>query len=265
MDEARAWADQKHLSIAPDKCHVTLFTPDMARESNTYPRINLPDCNGNLVEIPLKKKPRLLGVHWDTHFCFGAHAVEMAKAGKARLQTLRLLAGTSWGCSKETLTTAYKQYIEPLLTYAAPVWAPNASSSSILRLQRVQSAALRVISGCHSATRSEHLHQETKILPVAAKLDLLCSQFLASALRPGHPSHDLVISDPGPRRMKMTLGSRYSGAVAPFTTNGVILCDYYGDYDCGDNYLLRLTTPSYPSTNTSNARLRSYVPASAIC
>ena len=74
-----------------------------------------------------------------------------------------------------------------------------------------------------------------------------------------------LISNPGPRPMKQTLGSRYSGAVAPFTTNGVILCDYYGDYDCGDNYLLRLTTPSYPSTNTSNARLRSYVPASAIC
>ena len=80
-------------------------------------------------------------------------------------------------------------------------------------------------------------------------------------------NHDnnLVISNPGPQPMKQTLGSSYSGAVAPFTTNGVILCDYYGDYDCGDNYLLRLTTPSYPSTNTSNARLRSYVPASAIC
>ena len=162
----------------------------MARQSKTHPQVTLPDGNGNVITVPLEKKPCLLGVTLDTHFCFGTHALEMVKAAKGWLQTLRLLAGTSWGCSKETLTLVYKQYLEPLLTYAAPVWAPNASPSSVLCLQRVQSAALRIISGCHTITRVEYLHQETKILPVAAKLDLLCQQFFASSMRVGHVSHD---------------------------------------------------------------------------
>ena len=222
VDEAKAWADRKRLVIEPSKCHVTLFTPDMARQSNTHPQITLPDSEGNLIVIPLNKRPRLLGVTWDTHFNFSPHVNAVVKASKARLQTLRLLAGTSWGCSKETLTVAYKQYIEPLISYAAPVWAPNASPSSILRLQRVQSAALRVATGCVSATRWEYLNQEAKILPVQAKLDLLCSQFLASAHRLGHPSREAVTMDAGPRSMKHTLQSRFGAKVAPFLVDGVM-------------------------------------------
>ena len=116
-----------------------------------------------------------------------------------------------------------KQYVEPVITNAAPTFAPNLSATSVLRLQRVQSAALRIITGCHSATRWEYLNQETKILPVGDKLDLLCRQFLVSALRPGHPSHDVVRSDPGPRRMKETLGTKYGDDVSPFLVNGVIV------------------------------------------
>ena len=170
---------------------------------------------------------------------------------------MRLLAGTSWGCNKETLTQAYKQYVEPVLTHAAPVWAPNASALSILRLQRVQSAALRQITGCHSATRTEYLHQETKILPVAAKLDLLSSQFLASTLRPGHPSHEVVLSDPGPRRKKATLRSKYGGKVEPFLTGGAMVAGEYRSTisslhtsavtqsinDLGENHLLNSAPP----------------------
>ena len=109
-----------------------------------------------------------------------------------------------------------------LLTYAAPVWAPNVSASSVLRLQRVQSAALRVITGCHSATRWEYLNQETKILPVGDKLDLLCSQFLASGLRVDHPSHASVTSAPGPRTKKFTLGSKHGHVVEPFLSDGIM-------------------------------------------
>ena len=257
VDEIKTWADRKRLGIAPGKCNVTLFTPDMARESNSYPRVNLEDNNGQRIEIPLNKRPRLLGVTLDTHFCFGAHAMAAVRAAKGRLQTMRLLSGTSWGCNKETMTQTYKQYVEPVFTHAAPIWAPNASPSSILSLQRVQNAALRQITGCHSATRTEHLNQETKILPVAAKLGLLCSQFLASTLRPGHPSREVVLTDPGPRRKKETLRSKFGEKVEPFLTDGTIAVDEYRSAiktlhtkavtqsieDLGENHLLNSIPP----------------------
>ena len=61
-----------------------------------------------------------------------------------------------------------------------------------------------------------------KILPVAAHVDLLCAQFLASALRVGHPSHAVVTADPGPRITKPTLCTKYIDVVAPYLSNGVI-------------------------------------------
>ena len=163
----------------------------------------------------------------------------------------------TWGCSKETLTQAYKQYVEPALTYGAPVWAPNASASSILRLQRVQSAALRLITGCVSATRLEYLHQETKVLPVKEKLDLLCRQFLVSSSRLQHPSFDVVSSASGPRDKKATLSSKYGPAVASLLTDGVLPQEEYGlalstlhteavtesIQNLGDNHLLSAPPP----------------------
>ena len=151
-----------------------------------------------------------------------------------------------------TLLQAYKVYFEPLITFAAPVWAPNASASSVLRVQLAQSAALRVVTGCHSATRWEYLNQETKVLPVAHKLELLSSQFLASSLRPNHPSYNTVIADAGPRNMKSTLKSKFGDVVEPFLSDGVMGRDDYAPAikvlhtqfvekaisDLGENHLL---------------------------
>ena len=59
-------------------------------------------------------------------------------------------------------------------------------------------------------------------MPVAEHLSMLCSQFLAKCLSPSHPSHDLVMQAPGPRRnnqgrpMKETLASKFQHTVAPY-------------------------------------------------
>jgi hypothetical protein len=50
-----------------------------------------------------------------------------------------------------------------------------------------------------------------------------CTQFLASAMRRDHPSHELVNLPHGPRLMKHTLTSRYLPALTPYLNdNGVI-------------------------------------------
>ena len=82
------------------------------------------------VAIPLDKTPRVLGVHLDTHFTFGGLAQAIAKGCRSKLRILSSLAGTGWGCQKETLLKTYKTYVEPSINYAAAIWSPNASDSS---------------------------------------------------------------------------------------------------------------------------------------
>jgi len=67
-----------------------------------------------------------------------------------------------------------------------------------------------------------HLHAETAVLPIRESLTLRCCQFLASALRPSHPSHSTVTSDSGPRPMKHTLQSRFGPLISHLTAGGTV-------------------------------------------
>ena len=59
-------------------------------------------------------------------------------------------------------------------------------------------------------TGKDDLHAEAKILKVEDHLRMLCSQFLASCLQPGHVSFPIVTADSGPREMKQTLQRSFS-------------------------------------------------------
>ena len=217
MDQVVAWAKTKMLSISPEKCSITLFTPDKARQSNTHPQVFI---DGKV--IPLDKNPKILGVRFDPHFHFNAHATEICKKGRGKLRVMNSLAGTGWGCQKETLLKVYKTYVEPTVNYAAAVWTPNLSESSFNSIQRIQNRALRVATGCHSNTNISHLHNEAKVTQVKDHLEMLSSQVLLSSQRVSHPSHEVVRQPPGPRRMKQTLSSKHSSKIDRFLTNGIL-------------------------------------------
>jgi hypothetical protein len=123
------WASRKNLSIAPNKSSVTLFTPD-GRQSQCHPQAFLDD-----VLIPLKKNPKILGVTFDTFLNFSYHIKDIAVRLASLLQILKALAGTSWGQQKETLLITFKCLILSIINYAAPIWFPNASKTSIECLQ----------------------------------------------------------------------------------------------------------------------------------
>ena len=86
------------------------------------------------------------------HVLKSAHTKYIAERCSSRLRLLSALAGTRWGQHKETLLTTYKGLIKVLgILYAAPIWYPNMSRTSILRLQLIQNSTLR------TATVSSHV------------------------------------------------------------------------------------------------------------
>ena len=215
IDAAVSWANS--LKIAPEKSSITFFTPDKARQSRVHPQVTI---SGQA--IPLDKSPRILGVNFDTHFSFGTHALKIVKSCREKLRILRCLAGSGWGCQKETLLKTYKTYVEPVINYAAAVWAPNTSPSSIALIQRVQNRALRIATGCHMASTVSHLHQEAQFAFVGDHISMLCTQFLANCYRDDHPSNAVVTLPSGPRSMKNTLQSKHLPLLEPHLVNGGI-------------------------------------------
>ena len=217
IDAVVSWASSKMLKIAPEKSSITFFTPDKARQSRTHPLVYI---SGQA--IPLDKNPRILGVHLDTHFSFGQHALKVVKSCRDKLRIMRTLAGSGWGCQKEILLRTYKTYVEPVISYAAAVWVPNTSPSSIALIQRIQNRALRIATGCHAASKVSHLHQEAQFAFVGDHLNMLCTQFLASCSLDSHPSNAVVSLPSGPRAMKHTLQSRFRPLLEPHLVNGSI-------------------------------------------
>jgi hypothetical protein len=143
---------------------------------------------------------------------------------------MKTLQGTSWGLDKETLLITYKCLVRPIMEFGAPIFRPNLSDTNIRKLQVIQNNALRVVTGCHKMAPIQHLHTETKVLPIEEHLDLLCQQYLANALTRGHVSRDIVLQPQGQRQMKHTneatneAYSRFIHAVQPYLSDdGFIL------------------------------------------
>ena len=250
------WAEQNHLKIAPAKSSVTLFTP-WNRQFQAHPRVLLNDT-----VLPLERNPKILGVRLDPSLTFTPHVKEIAHKCNSRLNILKALSGTSWGHQKETLAVTYGALIKPVMTYAAPVWYPSTCASNIRTLQSVQSKALRVICGSHKMANLHHLHAETKTLPVREELDLLCKQYLASSLRTAHPSHQQVISEPGPRadRRVGTLRSKFLPSIQHLLTNGITPPS---DYKCILKELHTSSVQSYLHSAPPNKVLLAPPPAIA--
>ena len=135
----------------------------------------------------------------------------------------------------------FRALVRSLFTYAAPVWFPITKRSTCEQLQIIQNTALRIATGCHKRASLGHLHTETQTLPVVDHLGLLCSQYLASALRPSHPSHAIVTRNSGPRTIKTSLQSKFLPSIAHHLTNGITSPDDY------DNIITSLHTEAVQS------------------
>ena len=221
--DVAAWAEDKGLSISVGKSHPTLFTSD-SHQSYLDPEVTL-----NGASLQPERNPKILGIHFDPHLNFAQHARETASRALSRLRILKALAGTTWGQQKETLMITQRALIKSVIQYGAPVWFPNASRSSIAKLQVVQNAALQVVTGCHRMASVSHLHQEASALPVENFLSLLSKQYLAFPLVPGYPSNRTVTANSGPRKIKNTLQSRFYSDIRRYFHDGFLDPPVYAD------------------------------------
>ena len=139
---------------------------------------------------------------FDPLFTFNEHVRLTVKKAKAKINVLKALAGSTWGQDQETLLITYKSICRSVLEYGYPVWAPVISETSWDNLQRIKNQALRVATGSLLMVGFDHLHQETKVLPIKQHSLLLTDQNLANTAHPGYKNLDL---EAPPRNMKATM------------------------------------------------------------
>ena len=133
---------KKKLTVSTAKSTVTLFTLD-THEHHLHPQVKFADQ-----VLPLKKKPKVLGVTLDTHLTFTQHCNNIAARVQQCNNVLKALAGSTWGCDKETFLTTYQAIGRSIHSYCCPVRTPSLKDTNWSRLQWAQNSALRITTGC---------------------------------------------------------------------------------------------------------------------
>ena len=130
--------------------------------------------------------PMVLGLTLDPKLTYSTHIHNISVQAHKPLQMVKALTATGWGKQKETLMATYKAVMRPFLEYASSIWLLLASSTSIMKLQVMQYAALRTATGYAHETNIEHLHDEPLIRPIH---ELHASQYKHKSEHPSHPLH----------------------------------------------------------------------------
>jgi hypothetical protein len=200
-----------------NKSGIILFTLDQ-KQFHTHPQVIF-----DWVLSPLNQKIKWLGVNLDPKVNFGDQNTAQCIMSNSRIPVMKALAGTDWGHDMETLLLTYKMLVRPTFTFGSPIWYPNTSATNLKKSQVIQNKGPRISAEHHLKTPIAQLHAETKVLPVKNHFEMLNFQFLASAMRCSHCSHDIVTLPPLHQKMKKTLYDANIEFVRPYLQDGVIL------------------------------------------
>ena len=161
LDAIHDWSRMWRMSFSPPKTIVVLLTPIRRRQAMLDHPLTL-TMGGALLKQVMEGGSRLLGIWIDPHLRFDSHIGKVGEKAWRRIQVLRSISGSRWGADRVALTNLYLGWIRPVLEYGSSVYA-GASREILSKLDKIQAAALRIITGTTSTVCVQSLHWETGI------------------------------------------------------------------------------------------------------
>ena len=114
LSDLEIWCSKWRIKLNAKKTQLLLIRQTKQRNLS----INLELFGEKLINTDNTK---LLGVTLEENLSFEAHIDDIAKRGRMRLNLLKIVSGTTWGCEPQTLMRLHKAYIRPVLEYGAIV------------------------------------------------------------------------------------------------------------------------------------------------
>ena len=119
-----------------------------------------PTISYNGISIPIKTSHKFLGLVLDSPTLTWKHHLEKVKRSCAsRLNLLKVLGNSKWGCSRRALTKFYTACIRSVIDYGYPIYG-SISPSNYSKLQVIQSSAIRIILGAWKNSPIADMHCE---------------------------------------------------------------------------------------------------------
>jgi ribonuclease HI len=204
LDALASWAATNEVKIAADKTEALVITSHPNEvNAKCHPRLTL---NGS--DLTYNPEPKILGVHFDSQLRFGPQARFAVAKLSSRINVLRALAGTDWGCDEDTLRSLYTGYARPGALYAGGVWHGFLAPTHARRLESANYRAARVIVQAPAGSNSIATRREAGLCSIGALVRRDAGRLLLHARRfpSDHAVGRLALPPVHPRRLRTTGG-----------------------------------------------------------
>ena len=181
MEKIGKWADEWLVTINKKKTEATVFSLSPKKEE-----VNL-KINGE--SIPQQDTPTYLGVKLDKRLTWAPHIANMESKAIKKMAVMKKLAGTKWGANANILKQVYSGSVRPQLEYGATSWG-TAAKTNTNKLNKVQNASLRIITGAMKTTPITEMEKTAKIQPLDdRRKEKVLIQGEKMKRLPSHPLH----------------------------------------------------------------------------
>ncbi|XP_061722835.1 uncharacterized protein LOC133529192 [Cydia pomonella] len=173
LNETTKMFEQLGLEISASKTKVCLFTRGRKVQSIDLKHNNNP--------IRTVDKVKYLGFWLDKALLFSLHINEMRVNISKYLNKFKVLTGPSWGVHPSHLRRLYIALIRSRLDYACFLYDCSAESH-VIKLDRLQNQALRIIGGFIKSTPIHVMESELCLLPLYLRRSFLAYKYCLKCL-----------------------------------------------------------------------------------
>ncbi|UYV76074.1 hypothetical protein LAZ67_13002415 [Cordylochernes scorpioides] len=181
-----------HLIPNPSKTVSSVFHLNNHKANRP---LKLTFCNKPLSHDPC---PKYLGVTLDRSLTFRQHLEKTRDKLKTRNNIMTRLAGTTWGCSADTLRTSALALVYSVAEYCAPVWERSSHTDSI---DAQLNQTMRLITGNMRPTPIDWLPYLSNIAPPDLRRKKSTSNLLSKIKANTKLPINTVLEIPPPTRL----------------------------------------------------------------
>ncbi|KAI8503384.1 hypothetical protein Bbelb_192050 [Branchiostoma belcheri] len=167
LDQLYQWSNRNHMLLNGSKClamHITFC--------RKLPPLPLLQINNTPLNVATSLK--ILGLHIQNNLHWDSQVKQMVGRASKKLFLLKRLRRCN--LSHKDLISIYTGYIRPILEYAVPVWSSGLTKAQIVKLERVQKRACRIVLG-NDYTGYANALQHLGLTSLVDRREQLCLKF----------------------------------------------------------------------------------------
>ncbi|KAL1447823.1 hypothetical protein WDU94_012328 [Cyamophila willieti] len=188
LKNLEVWTRINGLDFSAAKTYGIIFS--RCWKKNIRP----PNLTFKGIHVKFEDSIKWLGVYLDERFTFKEHIKYSKTKGQKALNVLKILSHPVWGLSRKLLLRIYQAYVRPILDYGCILY-DSASDCLLKKLEPVQNAALRCITGAFRSSPVSSLQAESGQMPLKYRRKQLIINYTAKLkCNPSNPVHSVVFN-----------------------------------------------------------------------